>query len=176
MDRAGLEIRETAEVDTAAIASLYPEAFPDEDLLPLVRDLLKDYQVALSLSAVIDHALVGHVILTKCSVAGSEVRAALIGPLAVNPRWQRQGIGSALVRAGIQRLKAANLDLVCVLGDPAYYCRLGFAAETRVEPPYRLPAEWCDAWQSRYLDSSTLRSCGKLIVPRQWRQDALWAP
>ena len=113
---------------------------------------------------------------TLCGLAGSSFRAALLGPLAVAPAWQRQGIGSAIVRAGLQRLKDADVDLVCVLGDPAYYGRFGFVPETLVEPPFSLPAEWGGAWQSHYLGDTTVSGSGKLTVPPQWLQPAVWSP
>jgi putative acetyltransferase len=169
-------VRESAQSDVAAIEALYPDAFPDEDLLPLVRDLLQDSAVAMSLVASSDSQLAGHAIFTLCGVAGSSDKAALLGPLAVGPDWQRQGIGSALVRAGLQRLQDAGIRLVVVLGDPAYYSRLGFVQETRVEPPYPLPKEWDGAWQSQYLYDNKEPCAGKLTVPPQWLQPALWAP
>jgi len=171
-----VEIRESMQADVAAIESLYPEVFPDEDLLPLVRDLLRDAAIAISLVGAIDLQIAGHAIFTKCGVVGSGIRAALLGPLAVAPAWQRQGIGSAIVRAGIQRLKDSDVNLVCVLGDPAFYGRLGFVPQTHIEPPYRLPAEWQGAWQSQYLDDTPVPCNGKLTVPPQWQQPALWAP
>ena len=114
-----IEIRENMQVDLAAIESLYPRVFPDEELLPLVRDLLRKAPVALSLVGTIDSRLVGHVIFTRCSVAGSSDRSALLGPLAVEPAWQRQGIGSALVQNGLRRLEYEGVSQVFVLGDPA---------------------------------------------------------
>jgi putative acetyltransferase len=168
-------IRESAAADVEAIEALYPRAFPDEDLLPLVRELLEDSEVTVSLVSLMDEELAGHAIFTMCSVDGASARVALLGPLAVAPTRQRRGVGSALVRAGLQHLKDADVDLVCVLGDPAYYGRFGFAPETGVEPPYQLPAEWEGAWQSTRL--SNLSECsGRLSVPRQWRRRALWAP
>ena len=92
-----LQIRESRPDDSAAIRSLYPEAFPDEDLLPLVRDLLNDSVVTISFVATIDTRIVGHVIFTRCGVVGNSVNASLLGPLAVAPAWQRKGIGSAIV-------------------------------------------------------------------------------
>ena len=171
-----LEIRESVQGDSAAIESLYPEAFPDEDLLPLVRDLLQEAAIAVSLVGTIDLQIVGHAIFTKCGVAGSTVKAALLGPLAVAPAWQRRGIGSAIVRAGLRRLEDAEVELVCVLGDPAYYGRLGFVPETVVKPPFSLPVEWIGAWQSQNLGDTTMRRAGKLSVPPQWLDPALWAP
>ncbi len=171
-----LEIRESKRDDLAAIESLYPEAFPDENLLPLVRDLLNGAVVAISLVGTIDTRIVGHTIFTKCGVVGHSVNAALLGPLAVAPAWQRQGIGSAIVCAGLRRLEDADVNRVYVLGDPAYYGRLGFLPESLVEPPFPLPAEWDGAWQSRNLGEITAPCAGKLSVPPQWLQPALWAP
>ena len=171
-----LEIRESTPSDFGAIESLYPEAFPDEDLLPLVRDLLEDVAVRISLVGAIDARIVGHAIFTKCGVVGSNVNAALLGPLAVAPTWHRCGFGSAIVRTGLQRLQEMDIGLVCVLGDPAYYERLGFRPESLVEPPFRLPPEWDGAWQSQVVGHTTTPVSGTLSVPRQWLQPALWAP
>lgn len=171
-----VEIRDSVQADDAAIESLYLEAFPQEDLMPLVRDLLADAAIAYSLVGAIDLQIAGHAIFTRCGVVGRSVKAALLGPLAVAPAWQRKGIGSEIVRAGLLRLKDDEVELVCVLGDPAYYCRFGFRPETIVEPPYPLPTEWHGAWQSLYLNDTRVRSAGTLAVPRQWLQPALWAP
>ena len=171
-----LEIRESVQGDAGAIESLYPEVFPDEDLLPLVRDLLRDAAVTTSLVGEVDSRIVGHVIFTKCGVVGSDVNASLLGPLAVAAAWQRRGIGSAIVRAGLRRLEDMGVNLVFVLGDPAYYERFGFRPGCLVEPPFRLPAEWDGAWQSRSVGDTMAPRPGKLSVPRQWLQPALWAP
>lgn len=169
-----LQIRESVREDTAALLALYPRAFPDEDLLPVVAELLEDTPNRLSLVATIDDQVVGNVIFTACRVDGSDVKVALLAPLAVAPECQRQGIGSALVHDGLRRLGDGGYGLVCVLGDPAYYGRLGFATERHVEAPYPLPPEWGDAWQSQQLgDVTTFR--GKLRVPPAWQHPELWS-
>ncbi len=171
-----IEIRESLPNDITTIEKLYPEAFPDEDLFPLVRELQSDGSNALSLVATADNALVGHVVFTPCSIAGNTNMVALLGPLAVAPAWQRQGIGKAIVREGLQRLENAGTYHVYVLGDPAYYRRFGFEPEDRVRPPYALPEAWRGAWQLLCLGGSKPPLRGKLSVPRPWRQRALWAP
>jgi len=171
-----IEIRESLPSDLASIEKLYPDAFPDEDLLPLVRQLLQEAPIILSLVGIIDTSLVGHVIFTTCGVTPGTDRVALLGPLAVARAWQRQGIGSAIVRAGLQRLKSSGVTQVYVLGDPAYYGRLGFVPEAGVAPPYPLPAEWRGAWQTISLHSAEPPLRGKLCLPRPWLQPSLWAP
>lgn len=170
------ELRESVPGDVPSIEALYPDAFPDEDLLPLVRDLLGAAPETLSLVGVMDASLVGHVVFTKCDVDPGKEKAALLGPLAVAPAHQRQGIGSAMVRLGLDMQKKAGVAHVYVLGDPAYYRRFGFVPEPRVAPPYPLPDEWREAWQSLSLGSAGPPRQGKLAVPRPWLQPALWAP
>ena len=171
-----LETRDSVPGDWGAIESLYPEAFPDEDLLPLVRDLLPDTAVAMSLVGTIDAQIVGHAIFTRCSIVGDSINAALLGPLLVAPARHRQGIGSAIVQAGFRQLEKTGVGRVFVLGDPAYYGRFGFLPDSLVEPPYPLPPEWDGAWQSLSLGETTMPCAGKLAVPQQWLQPSLWAP
>jgi len=75
-----------------------------------------------------------------------------------------------------QTLSNGNIARVYVLGDPAYYKRFGFVPETGIQPPYPLPAQWRDAWQSINLSGSKERIQGKLILPRLWLRPELWAP
>ena len=172
---AGFAIRESVAADLPAIRRLYAEAFPVEDLQRLVTALLRDVPEALSLVAAGDEVVVGHILFTPCQVAGSGVPVALLGPLAIDPRQQRRGIGGALIRDGLRRLEAANVGRVLVLGDPAYYGRFGFTAEADILPPYPLPREWAAAWQSIGLGAAKAPVRGTLSVPQPWRQPALWA-
>ena len=170
------EIRESRAADSKAIESIYPGAFPDEDLVPLVQDLLKDPDVTLSLVATANSQIAGHVIFTRCGVVGNDLDVALLAPLAVDRPYQGEGIGSALVRAGLQRLQDAGVSTVLVLGDPKYYGRFGFTAETLIEPPYPLPPQWEGAWQSVNPGGAGKQVAGPLSVPAEWRKRALWAP
>ncbi len=171
-----IKVRESLSNDLGSLEKLYPDAFPDEDLLPLVRELLGEASGVVSLVGLADQAVVGHVIFTTCGIARRPEKVALLAPLAVAPDCQRQGIGSALVRAGLGRVEDAGAQQVYVLGDPAYYGRFGFAPDERVTPPYPLPEQWRSAWQSLSLRASMPHLHGKLSVPHPWRRPALWAP
>lgn len=168
------DIRETLSTDWPDLQQLYPAVFPDEDLLPVVEQLLAEKTGVLSLAAIVDHTLVGHVVFTLCGVEGSTERVGLLGPLGVSPDVQKQGIGSSLVYEGLQRLKDTGVFLVYVLGDPNYYGRFGFVADSAVKAPYTLPDDWLPAWQSLSLSEEAPALHGTLSVPAPWQRRALW--
>jgi putative acetyltransferase len=89
---------------------------------------------------------------------------------------RRKRYSAEFKRQALRRLEEMNVSLVYLLGDPAYYERLGFRPESLVEPPFRLPPEWDGAWQSQNVGNIAAPVPGKLAVPRQWLQPALWAP
>ena len=76
--------------------------------------------------------IVGHILFSRLPIetAGGTILAAALAPLAVLPSRQGQGIGSALVRQGLAHCREQDVPAVVVLGDPAYYSRFGFRAET----------------------------------------------
>jgi len=171
-----IQIRQSRSDDMAFIERLYPDAFPDEDLLPLVRQLLTQEPGVLSFVASADGILAGNIIFTTCAVTDCDGTASMLAPLAVASAWQRQGVGTALIREGLAHLKSAGVNQVYVLGDPAYYGRSGFKPETGVAPPYSLPEEYRDAWQSLGLGPTPPPTHGKLLLPQVWMQPALWGP
>jgi hypothetical protein len=75
----------------------------------------------------------------------------LLGPLCAAPDRQGRGIGSALVQAGFERLRADGVTTVLVLGDPAYYGRFGFEAGHDIAAPYDLPPAYVAGWQALSL-------------------------
>ncbi len=170
-----LLIRETKSADTAKILALYPVAFPDEELGPLVLALLEEGPEVLSLAAFEGDALVGHVLFTICGTDERDRTGALLGPLGVMPSVQRQGLGYSLTRTGLDLLEKMGIRQVFVLGDPAYYRRFGFLPERQVLTPYPLPEEYgADAWQSMPLDASSPLTAGQLSLPEPWMEPALW--
>ncbi|MDA7949762.1 MAG: N-acetyltransferase [Hyphomicrobiaceae bacterium] len=170
------DIRDSLSTDGAALEDLYGAAFPDENLIPLLRDLLGEKEGVFSFVAMRDGALAGHIVFSMCRVGGRDEKIALLGPLTVSPRFQRQGIGGTLIHEGLRRVTGEGATQVLVLGDPAYYGRFGFEPECRVSPPYDLPQEWRTAWQSVSLSSAKSELSGTLFVPKPWHKPELWAP
>ena len=172
-----IEARDSAPNEVSSIERVYADAFPDEDLVPLVKKLLKeDKSIVRSILGITDGDVAGHGIFTTCGVIGTPDKVALLAPLAVAPHYQRQGIGTTIVCAGLRHLEQAGINRVFVLGDPTYYRRFGIEREDHVEPPYTLPEEWLGAWQSLNLQKSNAPLRGKLSVPKPWLRRALWEP
>ena len=171
-----IEIRESSPDDIALLQMVYADAFPGEELMPLVVALLGPGSEVVSLVALADGEIVGHILMTICGIEGRSESVALVGPLGVVSAWQRKGVGAALIADALRRVGASGAARVFVLGDPAYYGRYGFRVDRNIAAPYPLPEEWATAWQSLSLrdDASTVQ--GRLIVPEPWRQPALWAP
>jgi putative acetyltransferase len=95
---------------------------------------------------------------------------------ARRPPFQKQGIGSRLVRSGLDRLAGWRAVQVLVLGDPGYYGRFGFVPGCAIAPPHTLPEEWAAAWQFLDLDAETgAAKQARLQVPPPWRDKALWS-
>jgi putative acetyltransferase len=170
----GVAVRPARLKDLPDLKPIHVAAFPDEELWPLVERLIETQPDLLSLVAEAESGLIGHVLFTPCSVDGSPGRVALLGPLAVLPDRQRQGLGTALVRDGLERLRLGGYGQVQVLGDPNYYGRAGFVADRLIRTPYPLRHEWEDAWQTLQLDPARPRLEGDLVVPMPWRDPALW--
>nr|WP_246531854.1 N-acetyltransferase [Pseudohalocynthiibacter aestuariivivens] len=167
-------IRETTSGDIAQVLSLYPLAFPEEELRPVVLALLKDGSDVLSLAGFDGDALVAHVLFTICETEELDRTGSLLAPLGVIPLLQRRRLGSSLVRAGLERLEKRGIKQVFVLGDPAYYQRLGFSPERQVLTPYAIPEEWADDWQSIQLAAQAPLAPGRLALPEPWMNPVLW--
>ena len=116
-------IRDEGPMDRAAVRAVIEAAFARPDEADLVDRLREDGDREVSLVAVEGGEIVGHVLFSKMS---APFRALGLAPVAVAPARQRSGIGSRLIRAGLERARAAGWQGVFVLGDPAYYRRFGF--------------------------------------------------
>jgi putative acetyltransferase len=132
-----IEIREEKPGDTQAIHALNKEAFGQEQEANIVDALRKNDAVLLSLVAVYDNEVVGHILYSPITV-NNEIEGAALGPMAVRPGFQRQGVGSSLVQAGNERLEREGWPFIIVLGHAEFYPRFGF----RPASEHGITCEW----------------------------------
>lgn len=126
-----LEIREETVNDHEAIREVHRRAFGCDDEAQLVDRLRHDGCVVVSLVAAVGDSVEGHILFSDLPIETDRgvIHAAALAPMAVMPERQRQGIGSGLLRAGLEECKGAGRAVVVVLGHPEYYRRFGFRAE-----------------------------------------------
>jgi putative acetyltransferase len=131
-------IRLATPADRPQIDAILREAFPGPEEADLVTRLYDDGDVVISLVAVIDAAVCGTVVFSKMA---APFKALGLAPLAVLDGYRRQGVAAALVHEGIELARVEGWDGIFVLGDPEYYQRFGFLAETAApyENPYAGP-------------------------------------
>ena len=158
------------------------EAFQRDSEANLTRDMLSDSSAEprVSLLAFVEKQPVGHILFTHGYIEGnSQVTASFLAPLAVIPKFQKQGIGGALINEGITRLAKLDIDLVFVVGHPGYYPRFGFTPASRFgfQPTYPIPSEVADAWmvlaiQPNRIDtiSGKVICCDVMNKPEVWNQ------
>ena len=92
----------------------------------IIKALRAAGALSVSLVAEIDGRVVGHVAFSPVTISDGNARWYGLGPVSVLPQYQRRGIGSALIREGLSRLKARGGKGCALVGDPAFYQRLGF--------------------------------------------------
>jgi putative acetyltransferase len=119
-------IRAEEPADIAGIRQVVEEAFPKPLEALLVDQLRADGNSVISLVAVDDGKIVGHV---QFSDMTAPFKALGLGPVSVMPDRQRSGIGSQMIRAGLKHAADAGWEGVFVLGNPNYYQRFGFSPD-----------------------------------------------
>ena len=123
-------IRSEDPKDYDKITQINKEAFKTDKEAKLIEDLRRtqDFNPRLSLVAVEDKILVGHLLLYPVLIKSfaKTLKEVGLGPVAVIPEKQGKGIGKGLIKEGIKRAQEMGFSSITVLGDPKYYSQFGF--------------------------------------------------
>jgi putative acetyltransferase len=139
-----MRIRPETEADQAAVFSINAAAFPTDAEAKLVDLLRASAEPLVSLVAADNHDVVGHIMFTPVTLEPyDDLQLMGLAPMAVSPSRQREGIGTALVNAGLEACRALGIGVVAVLGHPGYYPRFGFRPSSQwgINCEYDVPEE-----------------------------------
>jgi len=152
-----LTIRPETPEDRASIHYVNREAFGRNQEADLVDKLRKRGALIVSLVAVQDTAVVGHIAFSPVEIASEEssFEALTLAPVAVLPAHQNKGIGSKLVTAGLEECRRLGHEIVVLAGHSNYYPRFGFvrAYAKGIECEFEVPDE---AWMIAELKQGAL--------------------
>lgn len=125
-----IPLRPESPADAPAIRFVIAQAFGRSDEADLVDALRASGALTVSLVAVEHEQVVGHIAFSPVTIESQDSTLDALGlaPLAVLPAYQHRGIGSELVRRGLDACRQAGHGVVVVLGSSRYYPRFGFTA------------------------------------------------
>ena len=135
-----IKIRKEMFQDIDAIRAVNEQAFGQPQEANIVDKLRADCDGLLSLVALQDEKITGHILFSPVPIEGSFgiLKGMGLAPMAVLPEFQRKGVGSELVKAGIEILKKSKSPFTIVLGHPEYYPRFGFERASL----YGIKSQW----------------------------------
>ena len=139
-----IQIRSETEADKAAVFGINVAAFPTHAEARLVDSLRMSADPFVSLVAAENQDVIGHIMFTPVKLeAFDKLHLMSLAPMAVSPSLQRGGVGTQLVKAGLQRCSALGVGAVAVLGHPEYYPRFGFRPSTQwgIKSEYDVPED-----------------------------------
>ena len=150
-------IRREKPEDIDPVYQINEQAFGSKVEPELVNNLRKRNVVTLSMVAELDDRIVGHILFSPVTVESdcSSFEAISLAPMAVLPKYQYQGIGSQLVRVGLEECRRLGHEIVVVLGHSDYYPRFGFipAKPKGIDCEFEAPDE---AWMVLELQEGAL--------------------
>lgn len=159
-----LVVRDERADDLQAIRDLHVQAFGQDQEARIVDALRSNGAVLSSLVAAEGDRILGHILYSPATIGA--LAGAALGPMAVLPACQRQGVGARLIAEGTRRLKAAGCPFVIVVGHPDYYPRFGFT------PPGSrgITCEWdvpADVFMVQVLDDARMQGVSGLAKYRE---------
>lgn len=151
-------VRDTTPADFDAVRAVLVEAFDQPDEAELVAALRRSGDAAVDMVAEVDGAVVGHILM---SALQAPKRCLALAPVCVVPSSQNQGIGTALIRAALDRASAGGWQAAFVLGEPNYYTRFGFEVGKAAKFETAYPSAYFMALE---LAPSALETLGGRVV------------
>ncbi len=163
-------IRHETPSDIAAIQAVNKQAFDGREAEPGLVDAIRkseNFIPEFSLIAEENGRILGHILFSRIHIEteNGQVPALALAPMAVLPGYQKQGIGSQLVKRGLDECKRLRHAIVIVLGHPAYYPRFGFSASSAkaLDCPF---GDWGEVWMALALIPGALQGVrGKVVYP-----------
>jgi len=154
-------IRVATNLDREDIRNVHWLAFTEGDRelvskLAVNLLLIETTPPTISLVAEVEGAVVGHAAFSPVTALNNQqLQGYILAPLGVRPHYQKRGVGSKLVKRGIQQLSKMGVDNLLVYGDPNYYSRFGFTTDfaERYLPPYKL--QYPFGWQGMALNEGS---------------------
>jgi putative acetyltransferase len=169
-----LLIRHEEKKDCKDIYEVNRLAFGQENEGKLVDKIRSgsNFVPELSLVAVTGRKIVGHILFSKIKIIGSSVFETLaLAPMAVIPAFQKQGIGSKLIKKGMSKARELGFDSIIVLGHKDYYPRFGFerASKWGIKCPFEVPDE---AFMAIGLTKKALKvKAGTVEYPEEFTEE-----
>ena len=141
-----ISIRKETSNDYSDVYAINKQAFEEEEEAKLVEILRHSsaFIPELSLVAIIEDNIVGHILFTKIKIIddkGNENESLALAPMAVKSELQKSGIGGKLIKKGLDKARELNFKSVIVLGHDKYYPKFGFEPTTKwkITSPYDVP-------------------------------------
>lgn len=124
-------IRPEKENDIPVISDLlrlafFNQPYSNNDEYLLVEKLRKENALALSYVAIINDKIVGYIAFSPITIDGKKTNLLGLAPIAILPKYQRKGIGSALINSTLTQIKKQGFDGCVLVGFPDFYQKLGF--------------------------------------------------
>jgi putative acetyltransferase len=175
-----MHIREATIDDAESIKNVHLQAF-DNSEAQMVSDMAvnllnENHPVKIiSLVAIENDEIVGHVAFSPVFFESThEHFGYILAPLAVSPKYQKNNIGSSLVKYGLDSISNKGAFIVFVYGDPQYYCRFGFKTDLAKSfmPPYTL--QYPEGWHALKLNSAVFPEGGTITCVDSLNDPNLW--
>ena len=130
-----IRIRTEAESDREAIREVNEQAFGrlrEAEIVEKVRQS-PGFVPELSIVAEREGQIVGHALFSEVKIEGADRswNVLALGPIAVRPEFQKQGIGGQMMQAGLERAAELGYGVIVLIGHPTYYPRFGFIPGSR---------------------------------------------